>query len=323
MKSERSRQIVSFLPSATEMIYALGLGDQLLGVTHECDWPPEAQRKPVVVRATLPVETMTPEEIDRVVSEEMRDGGSLYRVDEALLRTLAPDLIVTQSLCQVCAPSGNEVTRVLASLPNAPEILYLTPHSLAEIFDNLRTLGAATGRSRDADRLVGEAKARIDAVAAAAARAQTHPRVFCMEWIDPVFCSGHWVPEMVRLAGGIDAIGREGTDSVRVAWREVLDFAPEVIVVMPCGFHLRDAERQAHELFAREGFAELPAVRNGRVFAVDASAYFARPGPRVVDGAELLAHLIHPEIFVWTGATDAFYRVDSVRGEAPKLATVS
>jgi iron complex transport system substrate-binding protein len=304
-----TERIVSFLPSATEMIYALGLGESLVGVTHECDFPPAAQDKPIVVRSVLPVEEMSQSEIDAAVSARLRDGESLYRVDETLMRYLAPDLIVTQDLCQVCAPSGNEVTKVLSSLDPKPEILFLTPRTLNEVLGNVATLGAATNRSERAEAVVSSLRGRLDAVEARAAGAASRPRVFCMEWLDPVYCSGHWVPEMVHIAGGEDALGRKGTDSVRIAWADVVEWAPEVLIVMPCGFHLEDATKEAQSLSARPGWSEIPAVQSGRVYAVDASSYFARPGPRLADGTELLAHLIHPALFDWHGASDAFRKL--------------
>lgn len=315
-----ARRIVSFLPSATEMIYALGLEESLLGVTHECDWPIAAQQKPVVVTSVLPTLEMSQREIDDGVSARLKGGESLYRVDEAQMREIAPDLIVTQDLCQVCAPSGNEVTRLLASLQTKPEVLYLTPRRIDEIFDNIRVLGAATGRSTRADALIADGRAKLARIEARARNAR-RLRVFCMEWLDPVYCCGHWVPEMVRIAGGIDSVGREGADSVRIDWREVRDFAPEVLIVMPCGFHLREAAREATVLSQREGWSDIPAVRSGRVFVVDASSYFARPGPRIVEGTELLAHLINPEVFDWTGTDDAFQSFEAAT--APKAFPVA
>jgi iron complex transport system substrate-binding protein len=305
-----ARRIVSFLPSATEMVYALGLADQLLGVTHECDYPPAAREKPVVVRSMLPVEQMTQREIDAAVTERLRSGLSLYQVDEARMRDIRPDLILTQDLCQVCAPSGNEVAQLLASLSPPPEILWLTPRSIAQIFDNLRQVGNATATLARAESLIGSAQARLDRIATRAATASTRPRVFCMEWLDPVYCSGHWVPEMVVLAGGQDALGRLAADSVRIPWEQVLAWAPEIVVLCPCGFSLAPTIKQAGLLAANRGWADLPAARTGQIYAVDASAYFARPGPRVVDGTELLAHLIHPELFAWHGPQNAFRRLD-------------
>ena len=305
-----AQRIVSFLPSATEMVYALGLGGQLAGVTHECDYPPEAKTKPIVVRSILPVETMSQREIDVAVAERLRNGLSLYAVDEAMMQDIAPDLILTQSLCEVCAPSGNEVTELLKTLSPKPEILWLTPKSLDQIFANVRELGAATGRLREAENLIAAGKERLDEIAARSATLAKRPRVFCMEWMDPVYCCGHWVPEMVRIAGGIDELGREGTDSVRIAWDDVLRWEPDIIIVMPCGFHMDKAFAEAQRLFSYPHWSDLPAVRQGRVYAVDANSYFARPGPRVVEGTELLAHLIHPEIFGWNGSPHAFRRLE-------------
>jgi len=304
------RRIVSFLPSATEMVYALELEDQLFGVTHECDYPPAAHQKPVVVRSVLPIEHMTQHEIDTAVSARLRDGLSLYQVDEARMREIAPDLILTQELCQVCAPSGNEVAQLLTSLSPQPEVLWLTPRSLGEIFDNLREIGEATGMLAKAEALIAASQARLDHIADRAAAASTRPRVFCMEWLDPVFCSGHWVPEMVALAGGRDELGRLGTDSQRIPWEDVVAWAPEVLILCPCGFHLGQVAEQAALLAVHPDWTDLPAARVGRIYAVDASAYFARPGPRVVEGTELLAHLIHPELFTWHGPQDAFRRLD-------------
>jgi iron complex transport system substrate-binding protein len=299
-------RIVSFLPSATEMICALGLGDRLLGVTHECDYPPEIVGKPIVVRSVLAIENMSQSEIDSAVTQRLRNGLSLYRVDEPLMQEIAPDLILAQDLCQVCAPSGNEVSQLLKTLPTKPHILWLTPKSLEQIFDNLRDLGEATGRSKVAGTLIAEGRARLEKIEATTRTALSRPRVFCMEWIDPVYCCGHWVPEMVRIAGGIDRLGREGTDSVRIQWKDVLQWKPEVLIVMPCGFGLEKAAEQARQLSSYPGWADLPAVRNSRVYAVDANSYFARPGPRVVEGTELLAHLLHPDLFEWKGPAGAF-----------------
>lgn len=299
-----SQRIVSFLPSATEIACALGLSDSLLGITHECDYPPDVRSKPVVVRNVLPIEQMSQREIDRAVAERMRAGLSLYQIDEKLLREIAPDLILTQDLCQVCAPSGNEVSQVLQSLPKTPQILWMTPRSVSEIFDNIRDLGAVTGRVDEANGLVHVCRARLNALSALTSTAASRPRVFCMEWLDPVYASGHWVPELVQAAGGVDEVGRPGGESVRVSWDDIAAFAPEVLVIMPCGFNLQQTMKQIWSVFGQYGsrggnpqFFGLPAVRNGRIYAVDANSYFARPGPRVVEGAELLAHLIHPELF--------------------------
>jgi iron complex transport system substrate-binding protein len=304
-----TRRIVSFLPSATEMACALGLSDQLLGITHECDYPPQIMGKPVVVRGVLPIESMSQAEIDVAVTQRLRDGLSLYRVEEALMQDIAPDLILTQDLCQVCAPSGNEISQLLTSLPSKPQVLWLTPRNIEEIFGNLRELGEATGRSETAEALIAGGRARLAKIEAATRALVSRPRVFCLEWMDPVYCCGHWVPEMVRIAGGFDNLGREGADSVRVPWKDVVEWKPEVLVVMPCGFDLEKTVDEAQRLTAYPGWDDLPAVRDGRVYAVDANSYFARPGPRVVEGTELLAHLLHPGLFEWSGPANAFRRV--------------
>jgi iron complex transport system substrate-binding protein len=291
------------------MACALGLVDQLVGITHECDYPPEVRGKSVVVSNVLPIENMSQPEIDVAVAERMRSGLSLYQVDEQLLRELAPDLILTQNLCQVCAPSGNEVAQLLKVLPKQPEILWLTPRTLDEIFDNLRQLGEATGRIEQAAELIDVGRERLAKLAAVTSDLPGRPRVFCMEWLDPVYCSGHWMPEMVALAGGIDELGRPGADSVRIPWTDVVEWAPEVLIVTPCGFNLDKVMELIPSLSDYPGWSDLPAVRNGRVYAVDANSYFARPSLRVVEGTELLAYLIHPDLFTWQGPMTAFQRI--------------
>jgi iron complex transport system substrate-binding protein len=306
-------RIVSFLPSATEIVCALGLADYLVGITHECDYPAEVADKPIVVRNALPLDGMSPGQIDAAVGARIRSGASLYHVDEHLLQELAPNLILTQNLCQVCAPSGNEIAQVLKALRPTPQVLWFTPKLIADVEQNIRELGTATGRSRDAEALIGSARTRLEKVVKLTRDAPVRPRVFVMEWVDPVYCSGHWVPEMVALAGGVDALSRKGADSVRVTWGEVLNWAPEVLIISPCGFNLVGASEQARQLFARPGWNDLPAVRQNRVYAVDANAYFARPGPRLIEGVMLLAHLIHPRLCGWTGPSEAFQSIPVAR----------
>lgn len=300
-----AQRIVSLLPSATEMVFTLGLGDRLVGVTHECDHPDEARAKPAVVRNALPIETMTEREIDEAVSARLRAGLSLYELDAELIDALAPDLLITQSLCDVCAPSTNEIARLLERLSRKPELLWMSPSDLAGIEENVLALGRAAGVEDRAARLVADGRARLVELTRATAGLE-RPRVFCMEWLDPVYCSGHWVPEMVRIAGGEDGLGCQGAESRRIEWQAVLDWAPEVLIFMPCGYRLEAALERAPALYDLPRFADLPAVRNGKVFVVDANAFFARPGPRVVDGAELLAHLLHPDRFPWSGPGGTF-----------------
>jgi iron complex transport system substrate-binding protein len=302
-------RLISFLPSATEMVFALGLGERLVGVSNECDFPVAAKTKPVVVKPVLALEKMSLCEIDAAVAKRIGSGQNLYQVDERLLEQLAPTHILTQALCQVCAPSGKEITRALAALPAKPQILWFTPHSIAEIFSNLRELGTVTGRLARAEELNAAAHARLQNVIEVTKKTPRRPRVLCLEWIDPYYCCGHWVPEMVELAGGEDVLGRKGADSVRISWADIAASSPEILIVSPCGFGLEEAAEQAKHLLQQPGWNDLPAALNDRVFAVDANAYFARPGPRVVDGVELLAHLIHPELWDWRGNQNAFRQI--------------
>jgi iron complex transport system substrate-binding protein len=306
-----AQRIVSLLPAATEMAFALGLGSRIVAVTHECNFPPEARMKPVIVRPALDMAGMSPGEVDAAVSNRLAAGQSLYAVDEALLRQLKPDLILTQDLCEVCAPSGNDLAVALKQLQPAPRILSLSPRSLNDIHENLRALGHATGRTDEAERLVADGRDRLEFIVKRTVGLSRRPRVFFMEWADPVYCAGHWIPEMVEMAGGLDALAKKGTDSARIPWQAVLEWAPEVLVFSPCGFKLEEVLRQTAYLQSLPGWADLPAVRHGRAYAVDADAYFARPGPRVVDGTELLAHLIHPELFSWKGSADAYREIST------------
>jgi len=287
-------RIVSFLPSATELAFSLGLGDDVVGVSHECDYPPEARTRPAVVHCAIPLDGMGPAEIDSAVSTQLRVGGSIYTVDTELLRALEPDLILAQDLCEVCAPSGNETERALAALDGKAKVLTLAPRSLREIHENLRDLAEMTGRQANAQTLITADNDRLGRLATEL-RDAPRRRVFFLEWIDPIFCGGHWVPEMIELAGGFDALGRKGGDSVRIDRHDVLRWAPEIVVVSPCGAHLESAVEQTAEFLRDPYWSTLPAVESGDVYAVDASSYFARPGPRVFDGIEVLAHLFHPD----------------------------
>lgn len=277
-------RICSFLPSATEILYALGLEESLVGVTFECDFPPAAREKPIVVTTRLP-HAAAPAEIDRIVREFVARGESLYRVDGDLLRRGMPDLIVTQELCRVCATTPGDFAAVLETLPSRPRVLSLHPHSIDEVLEDIRVVGRASGREREADALVLDSRRRLDAVRAAVSGA-ARPRVLCLEWTSPPYVAGHWVPEMVELAGATDVLGQAGKPSFRVEWADVEQSRPDVVVVMPCGYGL---ERTLSE--CRDG--SISGER--RVYAVDANSYFSRPGPRLVTGVEVLAHLVHPE----------------------------
>lgn len=282
-------RIVSFLPAATEIAYALGAGKEIVGRSHECDYPPEALKLPVVSKPTLAIAELNQSEIDTAVASRLASGESLYQVDEVLLRDLSPDVVFTQDLCQVCAPSGTELTRALRELPSRPEVLWLTPRTLEEIEQNILDIGRATNRVLEAESLIADNRERIERVKSAVSGAPRR-RVAFLEWTDPLFCAGHWVPEMIAIAGGADPLGHPGADSRRITWESVATGDPEIIVVAPCGYGLAQSRQAA------AGIRRLPGAR---VVAVDANAYFARPGPRVAEGIELLAHLFHPELFEW------------------------
>jgi len=282
-------RIVSFLPAATEITYALGAGADLVGRSHECDYPPQVRSLPVVSKPALPLEGLSQKEIDRAVATHLATGESLYRVDEVLLDELHPDIVFTQDLCQVCAPSGNELGRALNEMSQPPQVLSLTPRNLAQISENILAIGDATGRNEAARQLVEESRDRIHRVVAAVADAPRRCVTF-LEWTEPLFCGGHWVPEMVTAAGGEDPLGQPGADSRRITWDDVAASEPEMIIVAPCGYGLKEAIEVARRL---------PRITDAEVYAVDANAYFARPGPRVAEGVELLAHLFHPDRFAW------------------------
>ncbi len=296
-------RIVSLLPSATEIVYALGLGDSLVAVTHECDYPAEARARPIVTRSLLDHSASSSAEIDEAVNQQLRDGLGLYALDQALLAELRPDLLLTQALCAVCAVSYGEVERAVRDVSTgfgdlAPQVLSLEPTGLDDILKTIKVVGAALGVRQQAAEVVAGLRARIERVRERAAQAPSRPRVACLEWIDPPFGPGHWLPELIELAGGRPGLGKAHADSRRLAWDDVIAFAPEVIVVTPCGFDLHRATEEAlHVLPHRTGWEALPAVRKDRVYVVDGNAYFSRPGPRIVDSLELLAELIHPELF--------------------------
>jgi iron complex transport system substrate-binding protein len=287
-------QICSLLPSATEILYALGLGDSVAGVTHECDFPPEAARKPPLIRPRVDPQA-PPTVIDRQVTELVSRGESIYAVDADLLASLAPDLIITQDLCHVCAVSPDDLATALTRFSKRPKVLSLSPHSLADVWDDVRRIGEATGRRRDAQALAITQEQKVAAIEMKVAHAR-RPRVLCLEWMDPFYIGGHWVPEMVAKAGGEDALGRPSEPSFRATPEEIAKTEAEIIVLMPCG---HPASRTAAEFDAEKlppSWKDLPAIRLRRIFAVDANSYFSRPGPRVADGVALLAHIFHPDI---------------------------
>jgi iron complex transport system substrate-binding protein len=292
-------RIVSFLPAGTEMVYALGAGAELVGRSHECDYPAFVLDLPVVSRPALDLDNASPEAIDSAVSQQLTDGATLYTIDEKLLRSLEPEVILTQNLCRVCAPSGDELTRAVRKFDVMPEVLFLTPRTIGEIGDNIRAVGDAIGRDGNARAIVADTESRLARVKEAV-RFAPKRRVVFLEWINPFFCAGHWVPEMIGIAGGEDPLGRAGDDSVRIEWDDVVAAEPEAIVVSPCGYRLDRAAELAREL---------PTIEGVEVYAVDANAYFARPGPRVAEGVELLGHLFHPDLVPWANPDHPWQRV--------------
>ncbi len=289
-------RIISLLPSATEIVYELGLGDDLVGVSHDCDWPPEVLEKPKLSQAVVHSD-MASAEIDQVVRERLHSGLSVYHIDAELLQRLKPDLILTQELCEVCAPSFDEVRQAVKLLHERPQIVSLEPHTLDDIFDTILTVGEVTGRSGRAQDVVAQLRRRVLRIQEKIATVKNRPRVCCIEWLDPIMIGGHWVPQMVEYAGGEDWLGEVGQPSRYADWEEILTYNPDIIVLMPCGFSIERTLEEIELLTELEGWEELKAVKDNRVFIVEASAYFNRPGPRIVTGVEILAEIIHPEVF--------------------------
>ena len=308
--STPSPKICSLLPSATEIVFALGLGDRLAAVTHECDFPPDTARLPIITRSTLDShEPHSSREIHTHITAALHGGSSIYLLDQELLHRLAPDLILTQELCDVCAVSYETVQQAVRRLHGHATILSLEPTTLQGILDTIRQVGEATGTGARAASLARELEEQADAIEAQTRAASGRPRVFAMEWLDPPFTAGHWVPELIRRAGGRDELAREGYPSTQVSWRRVTDYDPEIIVLMPCGFTLdRTLEEFAHVTLPEE-WSGLSAVRSGRIYAVNGSAYFNRPGPRIVMGLQILAEIIHPEVFTRTTPPGAWQRL--------------
>jgi iron complex transport system substrate-binding protein len=282
-------RIVSLVPSATEMLFALGLGPDLIAVTHECDYPEAALGLPKITRDLLPA-GLSAAEIDAAVKERTLAGESIYELDTEALHDLRPDLIVTQALCSVCAVSYDDVRAVAAEIETHPRVLSLDPHTVGEVLGDARTLAQATDCKDAAVELVRDASARIDRIRVAV-RGARRPRVVALEWLDPPFIAGHWTPQLIELAGGEDVLGFPGEHSEERTWDEAAAARPEIVIVMPCGYDAQIAHREAE--MHRD---ELASLRAGKVVAVDAASYFSRPGPRIVEGLELLAHIIHPQL---------------------------
>jgi iron complex transport system substrate-binding protein len=308
-----SMRICSLLPSATEIVYALGLGDQLVGVTHECDYPPEATRLPAVTRAVFDHSSSSSQAIHNHVTDAIHGGTSIYALDRDLLAELRPDLILTQELCEVCAVSYDEVARAVRLLPGEQRVLSLEPTSLDGVLQTIDELGRLAGAEANAGEVIASLRKRIERVGLATGGVVDPPRVLCVEWLDPLFVGGHWVPEMVQIAGGYDGLTQPGRHSRQVSWQEIASYDPTVIVFMPCGYDLRRTVEEFGGWMLPEVWTSLAAVRAGRVYATDGSAYFSRPGPRLVDGLEILAEVLHPEMFPRRTPQDAWQMLETTR----------
>jgi len=290
-------RIVSLLPAATEIAAALGLMDQVVGVSHECDFPSEANKRPRVTNCPVHNTGLASGEVDEWVRRTLAENGTIYTIDEPLLRKLQPDVILTQKLCDVCAVSYGTVARLAQTLPGPPRVMNLEPTTLADIFGDIRRVADACDVLGGGEQLIGELSRRVENVRERVARIPDRRGCFLMEWVDPPFCSGHWGPELVEIAGGHDSLGRKHQPSAQIEWQQVLDACPEIIVLALCGYNI-DRARQDYELLRRfPGFGSIPAADTGQVYIVNASAYFARPGPRIVDSLEILAGILHPSEF--------------------------
>ncbi len=289
-------RIVSLLPSATEIVYALDLQDDLHGVTYACDFPAAAAEKPIVVTSRIQDATASGE-IDQRVKDSLISDNGIYVLQMEALEDARPDLVLTQALCEVCAVPSQQVHQALENLPHNPEVLSLDPHSLDDVIADVQAVGKAAGVEDRAIRLASSLKKRRDRVASLGATADTRPRVVCLEWLDPLMVGGHWVPEMVGLAGGVDCFGKPGQPSFTVEWKQIVEAQPDMIIAMPCGFDVRRGLSEIKLLTEKAGWDELPAAKSGSLFVVDANSYFSRSGPRLVDGLEMTAEILHPELF--------------------------
>ena len=290
-------RIVSLLPAATEIAATLGLMPNLVGISHECDFPKEANERLRVTHCPENNASLTSREVDEWVREALREKGTIYTIDEPLLRELCPNVILTQKLCDVCAVGYSTVARLAATLPGPPMIVNLEPSSLSDIFDDIRCVGQTCGVTDRAEEVVAELSRRVEEVRERAARIPERPRCFLMEWVDPPFCSGHWGPELVEIAGGQDMLGQKHNRSIQIKWEAVLEARPQIIILALCGYNVDRARRDYELLRKFPEFSTLPAARDGRIYLVDGNAYFSRPGPRIVDSLEILAGILHPEEF--------------------------
>lgn len=313
-------RIASLLPSATEILFALGFDREIVGVSHECDFPAQARTKPVVIHSRIP-HNASPAEIDQLVREYVHRGESLYAVDAEVLETLAPDLLITQDLCHVCAASPDDLATALARFDRRPEVLCLNPQDLGDVWRDILLVGEETFRDAEAEALLEKIGAHLGVLEQQLDPSAERPRVAFLEWLQPLYVGGHWVPEMIRVAGGEDVLGTAGTPSFRVHLQDVVEAEPDILLVAPCGYTAQQARNEYRSIDFPEQWSAMPAVRNGQVYALEANSYFSRPGPRLVTGIEALAKLLQPGIKVPQPAEAAVLPI-SATGRATRAASV-
>lgn len=309
-------RIVSLLPSATEILFALGLGDDVVGVSHECDFPAAARTKQVVIQSRVKKDA-PPAEIDAQVRDFVSRGESLYAVDADLLESLQPDLIVTQDLCHVCAASPDDLATALSRFAYPPEILTLNPLDLGDVWRDILWVGEETGRLEEAEQLLEKIGGQLESVERGVEKIEHHPRVAFLEWLDPFYVGGHWVPEMIERAGGIDLFGAPRKPTFRVSLQDIVESIPDVILVSPCGYSAEQARNEYRNMPLPEQWSATPAVRNNRVYALEANGYFSRPGPRLSIGIEILAKALHPKLTVSAEAEQAILPVTTGAASVP------
>ena len=303
-------RIVSFLPSATEILYELGVGDKIVGVTHECNYPEQAKSKPRVIHSSFDPDTMTSQEIDNKVIDLMHSGKDIYILDDEILKKANPDLIVAQGLCEVCSPYTKEISRAVSILDNKPEVLILEPRNLEDILQNILDVANKVSKLKEGQSFVDSLKKRITYVQTKPKKSK--PKILCVEWLDPLFTAGHWIPQLVEMAGGINGISSTGDQSRRMEIDETIKFDPDIIILMPCGFDVKRTILEYEKLANNIQWKSLTAVQNDKVYAVNANEYFSKPGPRTVTGLEILAKIIHPETFTDLKIPDnAFQKINT------------
>jgi len=300
-------RIASLLPSATEIAFALGLEEQVVAVSHECDYPPEASGRPILTKSAIHQKIHASHEIDEEVAKR---GGDIYEIDEKLLESLRPDLILTQELCAVCAVSYTKVKEAARVLDADTRIVSLEPSNLEDIVENIRLVGKIAGRTAQAEKLTSQLSERMEKVKEKTRTVPRKPRVAFLEWLRPPWIGGHWIPQMIDYAGGIDNLGTLGKPSRKVEWKAIVEYEPEIMILSPCGYDVKQVLAEVQTLSAYSNWDDIPAFRTSNIYAVNASAYFSRPGPRIVNGLELLAHIIHPKLFPETALAHEMKRID-------------